>query len=714
MNLSNDLVSQFVKATKDTKKRSTESTVYGTTVEYNGKIYVKLDGSDLLTPVSKTTNAKHDERVTVMIKDHAATITGNITSPSASSGDVQEVGEQVLKVENLIAGKVSTQELEAQIARIDTLVAETAVIDSLVAENAVIKNKLTASEAEINKIVANNVTINEKLTAQEGIIVELDAVKLDAADAKLTYASIESLEAIEGEFHTFETTYGDIKELIFGSASGDTIHTSFSNAVIAQLGEAQIKSAMIENISADKIQAGDIITNNVRVMSEDGSLVISDETIQISDADRVRVQIGKDTAGDYSINIWDSEGNLMFSEGGITDNAIKDAIIRNDMVAADANIAASKLDISSLFKEINDSTETIKASRVYIDQEQQALDVAFTQMSSTVDGLNSTLTSQGTQLSAIQGQITSKVWQQDIDTIADELGNEIETLNTKHTTLEQTLNGISVTVNEHETEIASKADNATVNSIRNQVTELDVDLQGFKTTVRDTYASNSALDSLVDRVSTAETSIEQNKEEIALRATKTEVGNIAVQVDETKEDMTQLAVRMSSAESEISQNAEEISLRVTKAEHLENVNTLNARVDSAQTAIEQNADKIELRATKEELTSVRNAANSLDVRITSAESAINQNADAILSRVTKQELLGVEIGARNYILNSTNLIFDKYFFADATITVTDDGNGNVTVTSAELAVSDDGNGNVTLSPSYLIEHMYDNGTLILS
>ena len=54
---------------------------------------------------------------------------------------------------------------------------------------------------------------------------------------------------------------------------------------------------MIENIAADKITSGDIITNNVRVMSEYGSLLISDETIQISDETRVRVQIGKDASG---------------------------------------------------------------------------------------------------------------------------------------------------------------------------------------------------------------------------------------------------------------------------------------------------------------------------------------------------------------------------------------------------------------------------------
>ena len=54
MSLSSDLISEFVKVTKDEKEKSNETIVYATAVEYNGTTYVKLDGSELLTPVSTT------------------------------------------------------------------------------------------------------------------------------------------------------------------------------------------------------------------------------------------------------------------------------------------------------------------------------------------------------------------------------------------------------------------------------------------------------------------------------------------------------------------------------------------------------------------------------------------------------------------------------------------------------------------------------------
>lgn len=93
MSLPIDLVNQFVKATKDDTKTKTEKIVYATVESVNddGTTFVKFDGSDISTPVLTTTVIKPGERVTVMIKNHTATVTGNITSPSARAKDLQNV-----------------------------------------------------------------------------------------------------------------------------------------------------------------------------------------------------------------------------------------------------------------------------------------------------------------------------------------------------------------------------------------------------------------------------------------------------------------------------------------------------------------------------------------------------------------------------------------------------------------------------------------------
>ena len=272
--------------------------------------------------------------------------------------------------------------------------------------HAITTDNLDAIEANIKIAVIDD--ISSKFISTDQIVV---------IEANIKEAVIEDLEADFGKISILESEVADINTLIFGSATGNVIQTQFANSVIAQLGDAQIKSAMIQDVSASKITAGDIITNNVRVKSEDGSLLISDETIQISDKNRVRVQIGKDASNDYSINIWDKDGNLMFSQGGITDSAIKSAIIRDNMVSDTANIAASKLNISSLFTEINNNeTRSIRATKIYLDEYGQSLEYAFKRMTTTVDGVTQTQTSQGSQLNMLMESIDTKIWKQDIVT----------------------------------------------------------------------------------------------------------------------------------------------------------------------------------------------------------------------------------------------------------------------------------------------------------
>lgn len=95
MGLSADLISKFVKATKDDKTTKDESTLYGTVKMVDGVTYVQLDGSSVLTPVLLTASVSNGARVTVQIKNRVATITGNISDPSASGEDLRKLNLQI-------------------------------------------------------------------------------------------------------------------------------------------------------------------------------------------------------------------------------------------------------------------------------------------------------------------------------------------------------------------------------------------------------------------------------------------------------------------------------------------------------------------------------------------------------------------------------------------------------------------------------------------
>jgi hypothetical protein len=306
----------------------------------------------------------------------------------------------------------------------------TAQFINRMATELLITNRVVASKVDADYVQSHAITTDNleaiKADIKYAVIEDLDAdfittEELEAESAVIKVAVVQELSAEFGDIKQLKSDVAKIDTLIFGTASGDVIQTTFANSVIAQLGDAQIKSAMIQDVSASKITAGTIYTDDVTIRSQNGQMMLKDNTIQISDGTRARVQIGKDASNDYSINVWDKSGNLMFSQGGITDKAIKSAIIRNDMVSENANIHAGKLDINSLFTEINGSSNTIKATKIYLDETKQSLEVSFKNMTTTVSGLTQTQTSQGTQLSAIQGQITSKIWQQDIVTAVNNI-----------------------------------------------------------------------------------------------------------------------------------------------------------------------------------------------------------------------------------------------------------------------------------------------------
>lgn len=101
MALSQDLINQFVKLT-DREEKPKEVTVNGTYKMINGEEYVQIDGSEIWTPVTSTVEAETGERVKVMIKNHTATVTGNISSPSARSKSVQDLKDEVDEQGNTI------------------------------------------------------------------------------------------------------------------------------------------------------------------------------------------------------------------------------------------------------------------------------------------------------------------------------------------------------------------------------------------------------------------------------------------------------------------------------------------------------------------------------------------------------------------------------------------------------------------------------------
>lgn len=291
------MIQEFAKVTNDDKQTPTESTFYGTIVKYDNELYVRIDGSDQLTPITATADIKPNDRVVVMIKNHSATVTGNITSPSASSdsvkdldGKVDEMGTQISEFEIVVADKIGTKEFSAQVGRIDTLVSD----------NVTIREELNANKASINELVAENVTITESLEAAHADIEKLDASKITADFVDAHYAKVEDLEATTLKVVTLEGTYGDFvvlttnqfkaidadiknldaEKLTVEQANLKYANIDFTNIEMAAVKELFTKSGIIKDlVVGDQSITGELVGVTIKGDLIEGSTIVADKLV---------------------------------------------------------------------------------------------------------------------------------------------------------------------------------------------------------------------------------------------------------------------------------------------------------------------------------------------------------------------------------------------------------------------------------------------------
>ena len=367
MILSSDLIDQLVKVTSNDEQKLTESSAYGTIVKYDNKNYVRLDGSDLLTPISATTVLSDGDRVIVTIKNHTALVTGNISSPSASDKDVKEMGSKISEFEIVIADKVNTKELEAEIAR----------INDLTADNVTIKEKLTASAAEIDDLKAKNIEVDGKLTANSAEIENVKAKMLTAEAADIKYASIKNLNAANAKVNNLEATYGEFKDLTtekFEStdATIKNLDTKFANIDFSNIGKAAIEqfyatSGIIRDlVIGDQTITGELVGVTIKGDLIEGNTIVADKLV-IKGEDGLYYKLN--TNGE-SVETQQTEYNSIHGSVIQAKSITATKIDVKDLVAFGATIGGFHITEDSLYSGVKSSVDNTTRG-IYLDSKGQ-------------------------------------------------------------------------------------------------------------------------------------------------------------------------------------------------------------------------------------------------------------------------------------------------------------------------------------------------------
>ena len=394
MSLSSELISQFAKITNDEKpKKSEEVTLYGEVVELEEMICVRFDGAEELTPVTTivekddtgeivnykygAASVKSGDRVSVSLKNHSATITGNLSDPPAGRAEftvgldtiVAKIGDDVqLKLDGV--EKSITAQVENTNVRIDSM-GVTISNNYTELSNAISNGDSELSEAirQLNSDLSQDIsdavtTINSKINVNTSdistVVNNLTALKegfkdgttvisggcittgmIDAKYLNLTGAiTFVDLNAeTQGKITDAESTANSALSTANGAASTANSALSAANSAASDATDAYDRATSAQSIAKSiangsylkgtfingtKISSPEIEGNNIKVygtfqtIGNDG---VSQVTTGYMGAAMGKDYYGNDTIGVALSNSWDSSDGTIGTNYVIVTNA---------------------------------------------------------------------------------------------------------------------------------------------------------------------------------------------------------------------------------------------------------------------------------------------------------------------------------------------------------------------------------------------------------
>ena len=239
MSLSSELASQFAKVTNDTNRNTNGTKLHGTITMLGEVPHVKLDGTEELTPISRTVEVAEGDRVEVMIANHSATVTGNLTDPSigimragALESSITQTAEQIQ-----LQGSDLEKNLDSKITQTATEIrSEVSDLDGRFSENITtvensIRNDMTNSLASMSDSltgISNDLSGLEESTNSSisAINASIESITFNVSnlDSKITQTAADIRSEVSAEVTDLNATIANTETGI-----RDTINIEVAN-----------------------------------------------------------------------------------------------------------------------------------------------------------------------------------------------------------------------------------------------------------------------------------------------------------------------------------------------------------------------------------------------------------------------------------------------------------------------------------------------------
>lgn len=410
MALSQDLVSQFAKLANSEPKQNKDTTVNGTYKTIDGKEYVQIDGSEIWTPVTSTVEAETGERVTVLIKDHTATVTGNISSPSARTKTVQNLkdevdehgntikqldnsisqqGNSIIQINNNIKQQGDTinsfgNTIDSQnnkIQQMDNTITQHG--DNITSMNNTITQHGNQISTMNNTIESHNNTIKQhgdtiisqgNTITQQGNTISQQGNTINQHTTSINTANSD-IQILNSGFKIENGVLTGLSEIVT-----DELETNTLNAKYANIDFANINMAAVEKLFSDSGIIKDLIVSEGKITGElvgvtikgdliEGNTVKADKLV-IKGSDGLYYKLNVNSLGETTASSDKKYQNGLDGSVIIAKSIVAEKVAVDDLVAFGATIGGFHIGDHSLYSGVKDSINNTTAGLYFGDDGQ--------------------------------------------------------------------------------------------------------------------------------------------------------------------------------------------------------------------------------------------------------------------------------------------------------------------------------------------------------
>ena len=509
MELSRHILKEFADVSRGVEREDKTQYLRGTIKSSGEAKYVRIDGSESLTPISEIVDVQEGDRVLVTIENHEATILGNLTKPPSAYKE-QEAIDKAEDAQNSANAAGEAAEDAKSLAQSAGNKADAAVVD---ATNA------SASANQAKQDAAAAITAAENASANSTEAKELAAAAgQNATTAREEAAAAQNAAtAAQGEVTRIQGVVTEVK--------GD-INTALQE-VADQAADLQATKETLEVTYAKKTEVSDVqaaltteISKKVGELQTTVSQTYAAKNDVVEMEGRLQTQITQ-TAGEVTSvvgKVEQLESDTTEAQKKVDEALEKSAAAQTAASQAQANATASQVAADAAKAEA--ATATQKAT--------EAVQNAATAAANAAEADRKVAAAQ-TDLNEAKQNLTNTINRVDA-TEADiaEAQKKVETAQAAVTQAQKDAAEATLAANNAQT---------AANQAQNDATE----------------AQNAA------------TNAQKKADNAAIAA-----GNAQAAADKAQQDVAALTKRVTSAETAITQNAEQIKLSATKTEEIGN------------------------------------------------------------------------------------------------------------------------------------------------